>query len=151
MGHPATVGWGSSIGVATSPSCSDSLGSRIYAGFYLSAPTRLLKSVPFSRLKPSELLEEVPQKHHCTMAQQTALPAYEEEVMKHEMNHVEFGGAEKAHVDLHEIAAPGHMATDLYGHAIITIDKAASNRLARKVGSGLSRSWQRHFQLTRSP
>jgi hypothetical protein len=65
------------------------------------------------------------------MAQQTVLPGYEED-MKHEMKHVEYG-AKVSHVDLHEAAAPGHLATDLYGHVLVTIDKAASDRLARKV------------------
>lgn len=65
------------------------------------------------------------------MTQPTPLPGYEEE-MKQEAKHVEYG-AKVSHVDLHDAAAPGHLATDLYGHALVTIDKAASDRLARKV------------------
>lgn len=74
-----------------------------------------------------------PQRRHREMAQQTPLPGYEEE-MKQELKHVEYG-AKVSHVDLHEAAASGHLATDLYGHVLVTIDKAASDRLARKVRS----------------
>ncbi|KAI5449863.1 hypothetical protein NCC49_003979 [Naganishia albida] len=65
------------------------------------------------------------------MTQPTPLPGYEEE-MKQEAKHVEYG-TKVSHVDLHDAAAPGHLATDLYGHALVTIDKAASDRLARKI------------------
>lgn len=65
------------------------------------------------------------------MAQRTSLPGYEDDAMKQEAKHVEFG--EKTHVDLHDAAAPGHLATDEHGHALVSIDKAASDRLARKV------------------
>jgi hypothetical protein len=67
------------------------------------------------------------------MAQHTTLPTYDEEPMKHELSHVEFGS--KEHVDIHEAAAAGHLATDLHGHALVEIDKAASDRLARKVSN----------------
>ncbi|KAJ9102006.1 hypothetical protein QFC19_004931 [Naganishia cerealis] len=65
------------------------------------------------------------------MAQHTTLPAYDDEAMKHELSHVEFGT--KEHVDLHDAAAAGHLATDEHGHALVQIDKAASDRLARKI------------------
>ncbi|KAJ9118392.1 hypothetical protein QFC24_006221 [Naganishia onofrii] len=65
------------------------------------------------------------------MAQHTTLPTYDEEPMKHELSHVEFGS--KEHVDIHDAAAAGHLATDLHGHALVVIDKAASDRLARKI------------------
>lgn len=65
------------------------------------------------------------------MAQHTTLPTYDDDLMKHEHSHAEF--ATKEHVDIHDAAAAGHMATDLYGHVLVEIDKAASDRLARKV------------------
>lgn len=77
------------------------------------------------------------------MAQHTTLPTYDDEPMKHQLSHVEFGS--KEHVDIHDAAAAGHLATDLHGHALVQIDKAASDRLARKVGDSdtLTNSWAR--------
>ncbi|KAJ9093192.1 hypothetical protein QFC21_006509 [Naganishia friedmannii] len=65
------------------------------------------------------------------MAQRTTLSTYDDEPMKHELSHAEFGS--KEHVDIHDAAAAGHLATDLHGHALVEIDKAASDRLARKI------------------
>ncbi|KAJ9110827.1 hypothetical protein QFC22_006684 [Naganishia vaughanmartiniae] len=65
------------------------------------------------------------------MASHTIGSNYDDEPMKHELSHVEFGS--KEHVDIHDAAAAGHLATDLRGRALVEIDKAASDRLARKI------------------
>lgn len=57
--------------------------------------------------------------------------AYEAD-LKEQVSHVEFDGH---HIDLHDAAAAGHLATDERGNPLIEIDEVASKRLARKVSN----------------
>lgn len=51
--------------------------------------------------------------------------------LKEQVSHVEYDGHH--HIDLHDAAATGHLATDERGNPLIEIDEVASRRLARKV------------------
>jgi hypothetical protein len=51
-------------------------------------------------------------------------------------NHIETVEKAHQHIDIHEAAARGHVATDEKGNPLVEIDQAASNRLARKVRAG---------------
>jgi hypothetical protein len=51
--------------------------------------------------------------------------------LKEQVSHVEYD--ENHHIDLHDAAAAGHLATDERGNPLIEIDEVASKRLARKV------------------
>jgi hypothetical protein len=57
-------------------------------------------------------------------------PQYEVD-LKEQISHVEYDADH--HVDLHDAAAAGHLATDEKGNPLVDIDEAASRRLARKV------------------
>lgn len=57
-------------------------------------------------------------------------PQYEVD-LKEQISHVEYDA--NHHVDLHDAAAAGHLATDEKGNPLVDIDEVASRRLARKV------------------
>ncbi|GHJ89070.1 hypothetical protein NliqN6_5472 [Naganishia liquefaciens] len=65
------------------------------------------------------------------MTERTSLPEYDDGALKQELKHVEYGSG--THLDIHDAASPGHVATDAHGHALVSIDKVASSRLARKI------------------
>ncbi len=52
-----------------------------------------------------------------------------------------------AHVNIHDAAAKGHVATDEKGNPLVYIDQAASHKLALKVG----RAWLLATLPTSSP
>lgn len=51
--------------------------------------------------------------------------------LKEQISHVEYDA--NHHVDLHDAAAAGHLATDERGNPLVDIDEVASRKLARKV------------------
>lgn len=52
------------------------------------------------------------------------------------------------HVDLHDAAAAGHLATDEKGNPLVDIDEVASRRLARKVSLCVSEVALQILRLT---
>ncbi|KAJ9127761.1 hypothetical protein QFC24_000044 [Naganishia onofrii] len=51
--------------------------------------------------------------------------------LKEQISHVEYDA--NHHVDLHDAAAAGHLATDERGNPLVDIDEVASRKLARKI------------------
>jgi hypothetical protein len=53
--------------------------------------------------------------------------------VEYDQDRLELGKGAHHHIDIHDAAAQGHVATDEKGQPLVEIDQAASARLARKV------------------
>jgi hypothetical protein len=78
------------------------------------------------------------------------------EHVEYDQDRLELGKGVQHHIDIHDAAAQGHVATDEKGQPLVDIDQAASARLARKVSKrvfklldqlGLTRSYHAWRQI----